>query len=125
MAAAEGAGGDPPRPSLVTRPADPGAVAAPSPPELRDLLADALALWEVEGRVRIEADGLRLGPALRVTPALPAEHPVRWWVERPGMQGKGQRRPCTSVLGLLRTLRNALGAETGEARRLRVARPEG
>jgi hypothetical protein len=96
-----------------------------SPPELRDLLADALALWEVEGRVRIEADGLRLGPALRVTPAAPAEHPVRWWVERPGMQGEVQRRPCTSVLGLLRTLRNALGAETGEARRLRVARPEG
>jgi hypothetical protein len=54
-----------------------------------------------------------------VTAASPADRPVRWWVERPG-----QRRPCTSVLGLLRTLRNAVGAPTDEVRRLRVARPD-
>lgn len=94
-----------------------------TPPELRDLLADALALWEVEARPRVADSGVALaapdGMALRVTAAGPADLPVRWWVERPG-----QRRPCTSVLGLLRTLRNAVGARTDEVRRLRVARPD-
>ncbi|MBK1658466.1 hypothetical protein [Paracraurococcus ruber] len=94
-----------------------------TPPELRDLLADALALWDVPGRPAVAGGAVTLaapdGSALRVLPAAPADHPIRWWVERPG-----QRRPCTSVLGLLRTLRNAMGAETAEARRLRVARPE-
>jgi hypothetical protein len=94
-----------------------------TPPELRDLLADSLALWGVEARPRVAEGGVVLaapdGAALRVQAAAPADLPVRWWVERPG-----QRRPCTSVLGLLRTLRNAVGAGTGEARRLRVARPD-
>ena len=94
-----------------------------TPPELRDLLADSLALWGVEARPRVTEDGVALaapdGTALRVRAATPEELPVRWWLERPG-----QRRPCTSVLGLLRTLRNAVGAGEGEARRLRVARPE-
>jgi hypothetical protein len=93
-----------------------------TPPELRDLLADALALWEVPGRVVIADEGVALrapdGTALRVTAAEAADRPIRWWVEKPG-----QRRPCTSVIGLLRTLRNAVGAGDGEARRLRVAAP--
>ncbi|GGC58476.1 hypothetical protein GCM10011504_40830 [Siccirubricoccus deserti] len=88
-----------------------------TPPELRDLLADALALWAVPGRLRIAEGGVALeGMALRVYAADAADRPVRWWLERPG-----QRRPCTSVLGLLRALRNAVGAGEGEARRLRVA----
>ncbi|MCB4820976.1 hypothetical protein [Roseicella aerolata] len=94
-----------------------------TPPELRDLLADALALWGVEARPRVAEDGVALaapdGTALRVLAAAPGDLPVRWWLERPG-----QRRPCTSVLGLLRALRNAVGAGEGEARRLRVARPD-
>lgn len=94
-----------------------------TPPELRDLLADALALWEIEARPRVAEGGVVLtspdGAVLRVVAAAPGEHPVRWWLERPG-----QRRPCTSVLGLLRSLRNAVGAETGAVRRLAVARPD-
>lgn len=93
-----------------------------TPPELRDLLADALALWEVPGRVAVDACGVALrapdGTPLRVVAAGVADRPIRWWVEKPG-----QRRPCTSVVGLLRTLRNAVGAGDGEARRLRVAMP--
>ena len=93
-----------------------------SPPELRDLLADALALWEVPGRVTVAEGGVALrapdGTPLRVVAAAAADRPIRWWVEKPG-----QRRPCTSVVGLLRTLRNAVGAGDGEARRLRVAMP--
>ena len=93
-----------------------------TPPELRDLLADALALWEVPGRVAVAEGGVALrapdGTPLRVVAAESADRPIRWWVEKPG-----QRRPCTSVVGLLRTLRNAVGAGDGEARRLRVAMP--
>lgn len=97
-------------------------------PELRDLLADALALWGVAARPLVQAGGVQAegvtlatpdGTVLRIRPATPDDLPVRWWIERPG-----QRRPCTSVLGLLRTLRNAAGAGTAEARRLRVARPD-
>ncbi|SDC45932.1 hypothetical protein [Belnapia rosea] len=92
-----------------------------TPPELRDLVADALALWEVpEGpprRVAVIEGGVALeGFGLRVLPAAAEDLPIRWWIERPG-----QRRPCTSVTGLLRGLRNAVGAGEGEARRLRVA----
>jgi hypothetical protein len=92
-----------------------------TPPELRALVSDGLALWGVAAAVSIAGDGVVLlapdGTPLRVAPAPPAERPVRWWLERPG-----QRRPCTSVLGLLRALRNAVGAGDGaDARRLRVA----
>jgi hypothetical protein len=88
-----------------------------TPPELRDLLADALALWEVPGRVAVAGDGVAVeGAGLRVVAAAAAERPIRWWIER-----AGQRRPCTSVSGLLRGVRNAVGAGEGEARRLRVA----
>ncbi|WP_043363015.1 hypothetical protein [Belnapia sp. F-4-1] len=86
-----------------------------TPPELRDLLSDALALWEVPGRVGVDGGGVVLA-GLRVAAASKDELPIRWWIER-----AGHRRPCTSVSGLLRGVRNAVGAGEGEARRLRVA----
>ena len=97
-----------------------------TPPELRALVSDSLALWGVAAAlpVAIAEAGVALrapdGTPLRIRPAAPEERPLRWWLERPG-----QRRPCTSVLGLLRGLRNAVGAgEAGsDARRLRVAAP--
>ncbi|MBD0275949.1 MAG: hypothetical protein ICV73_28980 [Acetobacteraceae bacterium] len=97
-----------------------------TPPELRALVLDALALWDVAAAVAVDGSGVALvapdGMPLRIVPAAPDERPVRWWLERPG-----QRRPCTSVLGLLRTLRNAVGAGTAaeSARRLRVVAPAG
>ena len=93
-----------------------------TPPELRALVADGLALWGLAAAVSVVGDGVALtapdGTRLRIRPALPEERPLRWWLERPG-----QRRPCTSVLGLLRALRNAVGAGEGAdaAKRLRVA----
>ena len=94
-----------------------------TPPELRDLLADSLALWGVAARPRVVEEGVAVdapdGMVLRVTAGSPVELPVRWWLER-----SGQRRGCTSVLGLLRALRNAVGADVGAARRLRVAQPD-
>lgn len=80
-----------------------------TPPELRALVSDSLALWGVAAAVSIAEDGVALvapdGTQLRLRPAAPAERPLRWWLERPG-----QRRPYPSVLGLLRGLRNAVGA---------------
>lgn len=92
-----------------------------TPPELRALLADSVELWGVAARVAVAAEGVSLttpdGRVLTIRPAGAADRPIRWWLERPG-----QRRPCTSVTGLLRGLRNALGAgEGGAIRRLRVA----
>lgn len=96
-----------------------------TPPELRGLVSDGLALWGVAASVLVSGNGVALtapdGTPLRVTPASPEERPLRWWLERPG-----QRRPCTSVLGLLRALRNAVGTGDGtDARRLRVAAMDG
>jgi hypothetical protein len=95
-----------------------------TPPELRALVADSLHLWDVAGvRVAVEGEGVSLtapdGAMLRIRPASPGDRPVRWWLERPG-----QRRPCTGALGLLRGLRNALGAGGGGLQRLRVADPD-
>jgi len=91
-----------------------------TPPELRALVADSIAVWGIAGaRVVVEGDGIAVGAAglaLRIRPAAPEERPLRWWIERPG-----QRRPCTGTLGLLRGLRNALGAGDGLPSRLRVA----
>jgi len=94
-----------------------------TPPELRDLLADSLAVWGVPARAVVANDGVAIttpdGTALQITTAAQAELPIRWWLAKPG-----QRRPCTSMLGLLRTLRNAVGAGDGVFSRLRVARTE-
>lgn len=93
-----------------------------TPPELRALVRDALALWGVAAAVSVTEDGVALrapdGTPLSVRAASPEERPLRWWLSRPG-----QERPCTSVLGLLRGLRNAVGAGEAEAPRLRVAVP--
>lgn len=96
-----------------------------TPPELRALLADSMAVWEVRGaRVAVEEGGVAVsaadGTVLRVLPAAPADRPLRWWIERPG-----QRRPYTGVTGLLRGLRNALGAGDGPPSRLRVSPADG
>lgn len=95
-----------------------------TPPELRALVSDGLALWGVAAAVSIADDGVALvapdGTPLRLRPAAPEERPFRWWLERPG-----QRRPYPSVLGLLRGVRNAVGAGGGAAPALRVALPDG
>ena len=90
-----------------------------TPPELRSLLADSIAVWKVAGaRVALADDGVAVtaadGTLLRVLPAAPTDAPLRWWIERPG-----QRRPYTGITGLLRGLRNALGAGDGLPSRLR------
>jgi len=98
---------------------DPGRAAPVTPPALRDLLADSLALWGAAGRVSVMDDGVAVvteGVRLVIAPAAPDDDPIRWWVTR-----DGRRRPCPSVLGLLRTVRNALGVPGASPARLRIS----
>ncbi len=97
----------------------------------RTLLADSLAVWRVRGAVQagdppavavIHAED---GTVVRVEPAPASESPVRWWVRwhrmdaATGAAGAMRSRPCTSTVGLLRTVREALSADGG--RRLQIA----
>ncbi len=101
-----------------------------NPQGTRALLADSLAVWHVRGAVQagepptvavIHAED---GTVVRVEHALDSERPVRWWVRwrefNAAAQGgnTSRSRPCTSAVGLLRAVREALGAEGG--RRLRI-----
>ncbi len=97
---------------------------------VRALLADSLMVWRVRGEVAageppavavIRAED---GTVVWVEPAPESESPIRWWVRWhvPGAAAQAlpapRSRPCTSAVGLLRTVREALGAEGG--RRLRI-----
>ena len=98
-----------------------------TPPELRALLADSLLLWGVAGgRTALAAEGAveiaaAEGMVLRVSPAPPADHPVRWWLDRSVPGTAPRRRPCTGITGLLRGLRNALLPPEDAPSRLRMA----
>lgn len=90
-----------------------------TPPALRDLLADSLALWGVTGRVNVADDGVVvLAGDLRLTVARaePGADPIRWWLIR-----DGRRRPCPSLLGLMRSLRNTLGVPGAAPARVRAS----
>ncbi len=95
---------------------------------LHRLLAASLALWQTDAQL-LPRDGqtplLLHRPAhgewLGVVAAAAQETPIRWWVvwyrdDPPGAQPV-RRKPCASTLGLLRTLREALGVPAqGKAR---------
>ncbi len=58
-----------------------------TPPALRDLLADSLALWGVQGQVRVDEGGVvaEAGETrLTVSRAEPGDAPIHWWVTRDG-----------------------------------------
>lgn len=78
--------------------------------ELRNLLQDALELWDLSGRLEVTAAGISVSTAsltVVVQPALPVDHPVRWLLNLPN--GRIRRLPSTTAL--LTTLRNVLQAE--------------
>ncbi len=86
--------------------------------ELRGLLADALALWGVAGRVAADGGGVAVlvaGARCVVAPADAALRPVRWFVTTPERAG----RAAASVAGVLGVVRawaeDALRAASGAA----------
>lgn len=85
--------------------------------ELRVLLLDCLALWDVKGRVEAAGSGLRIIAdtiTLGVEPAPADMLPVRWLLHRPDRAP----RVAPSIGALLTALRNALGAEAGNKLRI-------
>lgn len=82
-----------------------------TPAELRALLADALTLWGVAGRVEIAGDGVTIPTAAgtcTVAPAPQALRPIRWLVTTPErtVAGRGPR-PAASIAGVLGAIREA------------------
>ncbi len=86
---------------------------------LRDLLVDALTLWERPGRVDVAGDALVVATAaggeMIVRPAAMTERRARWLLRR----ADGRWRPSLSVTGLLGALRAALDVPVAD--RLRIA----
>ena len=90
---------------------------------LDQLLADSLALWQVDGTV--EGGMLPVVAVIRSATGTvfieraAADAPWRWFVRRRDVQMRGERaRPCVSLVGLLNELRGALGVERGNAVRI-------
>ena len=104
--------------------------------QFETLLRASLELWRVEASLRLCAPatamadtsnparaslqawlGLADGTRLQVVEAGPQDEPFRWWLHwhaGPAVDGVGagailRRKPCASTLGLLRSLREALG----------------
>jgi hypothetical protein len=95
--------------------------------ELRSLLIDCLALWGVNGRVTVDADGVQLGTdggPFVVQHAPPDMRPVRWLLQTPEHRGADRPpRALPSIVALLGALRNALGAEGGNRIRIGTSPP--
>ena len=79
-----------------------------TPAELRALLADCLAVWEVEGRVSAEAEGLVIATATARCVVVPGAAPTRWF-----LTAGSSTRPVPSVPALLSAIRRALGLPAG------------
>ena len=96
-----------------------------TPALVRALLNDSLVVWKVRGEVTSgepPADAVvhaEAGTVVSVEQAPASDAPIRWWVRWHSPGSVPRSRPCTSVVGLLRTVRDALGAEPGY--RVRIA----
>lgn len=91
--------------------------------EFSSLLRDCLILWEVQARIVAEEDGIALttagGARYHLAPVEPGLRPARWALQTPARAAvKRPARMHPSVGALLSSLRNELGANTGN--RLRV-----
>jgi hypothetical protein len=97
------------------------------------LLAESLVVWQVDGTITagkypVVAEIHGEAAVVQVEIASQSESPIRWWVRWTGSNapaaGDGPRsRPCTSTVGLLRGVREALGADGGRALRIAPSPP--
>ncbi len=90
--------------------------------ELRSLLVDSLALWDIAGRVTAGEAGLEIGTTdgvflLQRAPA--GLRPVRWLLQTPVRAAAGRPpRAAPSIVAALTALRNAIGADSGPTLRV-------
>jgi hypothetical protein len=95
---------------------------------VRGFLADSLALWKVAGSVEAGASPvvavIRVSGSATVWVERPVgfDLPFRWFVRwrSPGMHEE-RSRPCASLVGMLNTVRGALGVVSGSAVRIAPA----
>ncbi len=91
--------------------------AAMTDAELRSLLIDCIALWDIDAQVRVRAEGMQIATAegvFLVQPAPSDMRPVRWLLNTPERRAANRPpRAVPSIVALLAALRNALGAEGG------------
>jgi hypothetical protein len=98
------------------------------------LLEESLGVWQVHGSIRageypVVADIHGAAAVVRVEIASESERPIRWWVRQQGSEalaaGSAPRSwPCTSTVGLLRGVREALNVDGGRALRIGRSAPE-
>jgi len=92
---------------------------------LIELLGASLSIWGVSGVVEPGDSELtaiiRAGAdmVIMIERAPPSDRPIRWWIRWSGATAR--TRPSNSVIGLLRTVRQSLQANSGA--KLRIARP--
>ena len=96
--------------------------AGPTDAELRSLLIECVALWNVEARITAGADGIEIAakPGTFLIQRAPTDmRPVRWLLQSPERAAINRPpRALPSIVALLSALRNALGAAS--ANRLRI-----
>jgi hypothetical protein len=85
--------------------------------ELRALLIDCVALWGIAAKVAVASAGIEItadDATYHVAPAPLDMRPVRWLLQTPERRAADRPpRAVPSIVALLTTLRNALGAESG------------
>ncbi|MDQ8729283.1 hypothetical protein [Bradyrhizobium sp. LHD-71] len=93
---------------------------------LRALLAESVGLWGAghrvlsgnEGRIILQGEaGL---PTVTVEPCDPSSGLTRWIVAVDGEDSVTRPQPCSSVLGVLDAVRDALGVPSGASSALRL-----
>lgn len=87
---------------------------------IRSLLADSLAVWKLRGSVTEDDKGVLIridgGPTVRVA----SGHRIRWIVQSEG----DSPRDCSSIVGVLSAVREALAVSGGPALRISPAPSE-
>ena len=90
-----------------------------NPADLRALLRDALALWDVAARVTVETNHIALTRPEGTYRITPGPAPTRWFLQTPEREATGrQPRPAPSITALLTALRAAIGAPRGGTARI-------
>jgi hypothetical protein len=95
--------------------------------ELRALLIDCLAVWEIRASVVVTDTGIQIAGhdgIYTLQRAAPDMRPARWFLQTPA-RATGHRPPraTPSIVALLTALRNALGAEGGNRLRIGMGAP--
>jgi hypothetical protein len=111
-----------PTPSPNPLPQGEGDDFGPTDAELRVLLIDCVALWDVEPRVVVGAEGIEIASnagTFLLQRAPRDMRPIRWLLHTPERRAANRPpRAAPSIGAALTALRNALGAETGNKLRI-------